>query len=361
MRLLVAGASAEEICGTRDAATVLAGPLGAAGAEVETVWWERGAQPFPAWTRDLTARARGADAVLWHYSPFTYATRGVPTLVPAVVRAIRRGGAPLVVLLHELVFPWRPEPRALVWAATQRAALLPVLRAAAGAVVTTNDRRDWLASHRLLPRRPLLFLPVPSNLPAAAAPDRDGGGLRIGVFGFRRDELPVEVVVDAVARVRERDASARLVLAGAPGPDRPEADAWRGAAGRAGIADALSFTGVLPADELAAAIAGLDVVVFPDPMGPTSRRGTLAAALAQGRPVVAFQGPLTWERYAAEGALDLVAPSSEALAARLVELAADPDLRARRGAAARAFHERWLDLPLVAERLLSFVREATRA
>ncbi|HET7572559.1 MAG TPA: glycosyltransferase [Gaiellaceae bacterium] len=354
MRVLVAGASVEEICGTRDAAQTLAGPLERQGLELRTAWWERREQPFADWARRL--RDESADAVLWHYSPFTYATAGLPLYVPRTLRAL--GTAPLVPLFHELVYPWgRGGARGALWAAGHHAALRLVLRRAAGSVVTTDDRRASL--ERMRPRRPVLVAPVVSNIAPPAAPATAGERTRrIGVFGFRRGTGSVALLVEAVAPLLRSDPDARLVLVGAPGPDGPEAQEWRSRAETAGIAGSLELTGVLAPERLSHELSRLDLVLFPDPVGPTSRRGTLAAVLAHGRPTLAFHGPQTWDALVAEGAVELAPYDREALAAAVVRLAADGGRRAALGARARAFHDSRLAVDVVAGRIAAFLREA---
>lgn len=67
----------------------------------------------------------------------------------------------------------------------------------------------------------------------------------------------VDVVVRAMARVRERSPRARLVVAG-EGRLRPETEAL---AQRLGLADAVQFTGLLPRDAFRTALADAEVYV----------------------------------------------------------------------------------------------------
>jgi glycosyltransferase involved in cell wall biosynthesis len=232
-----------------------------------------------------------------------------------------------------------------------------VLRRSAGAIVTSSDRADWLDTRRWLPRRPVTVVPVFSNVPVAAPANGAGHGLRVGVFGFRMVYDQVDAVTVAFARLRERRPDARLVLVGAPGPDSDHADRWRAAMARGGCAEELEFSGVLAPDALSAALAGLDTVVYADPSGPTSRRGTLAAALAHGRPVVALDGPQRWDSLADAGAVVLSPPDPVALAEQLERFAADPELRRRVGERGRAFYERSMAPSVAAERVLAFLEE----
>src|SRR5207302_5883004 len=129
-------------------------------------------------------------------------------------RALRATGAPVVVVLHELAPDWTGRGwRGAMQSAAQRAALVPILRCAAAAVVTAEHRvaelqRPWL------PRRRVELVPLPSNVPVRPASARNRNGrLRIGVFGFRHETLQAELATRAVATLGER---ATLVLVGAP-------------------------------------------------------------------------------------------------------------------------------------------------
>jgi glycosyltransferase involved in cell wall biosynthesis len=350
MKLLLIGASTEAVCGTRDYARTLEAPLRRAGADVRTLWWERGRHPLSDWLEAVHAAAAESDAVLWQYSVFTYASRGLPTLVPRVLRALRTT-TPLITVFHELVFPWGTNGvRGAVHAVSHRAALVPILRASRGVVVTTEERRAWLESRPWLPSRPVRFLPVVSNVATSDGAPDGCSSVRVGVFGFRRVALPVETIVDAVRRVPD----AELVMVGAPGAQSVEADRWRSAAGED---TRIRFTGVLDAAPLAAELAALDIVVFPDPVGPTTRRGTLAAALAHGKPVVAFDGPQTWSAFVRDNALLAVRPTADALAGALDRLAGDRDLRGEQGRRAQRFHDSHLSPDVVARGLVDFACE----
>lgn len=366
MKLLVAGASTSEICGVRDCADVLAPALEAAGATLEQVWWNRSARAgtrstireAKAFADDL--RSREADAIVWHYSVFSYGPRGIPVATPVVARRLR-GGAPVVGFLHELAFPWGARGlRGTTQALTQRAALRPLFTTLVGGVVTTERRRAWLGSSRLVPRIPLSFLPVPSNLPVAPSGSTSANGaLRIGVFGFGSDGNDVATATAAVADLRRRGVDARLALVGAPGPGSPQARRWLDAAGAAGFADAVTVTGIEAPAPLSATLQALDIVLLPDRSGPTARRGSLAAALAHGRPVVAFDGPARWDDVVEGRALVLAPANSAAVADELERLARDEGARKRQGERARAFYERTMSAEVVARGLLSFVGDVT--
>jgi len=371
LRLLVVGASTTPVCGVRDYAQVTGRAFRETGADLEFVWWERNT----GWSRSRTlseraawleqvadASARRPDRIVWHYSVFAWGTHGVPTLVPGTARGLSRLGVPILLVAHELVFPFgRGGIRGRVWATTQRSALMWPLRVSNAVVVTTEDRLRWLQTRRWLPERPARFLPVCSNVPPGDSSSQthssaqSSRALVVGVFGFGAVGALARETMDAVARLRADVGEVRALLIGAPGEKGADADRWRASASEAGIPDALTFTGVLPLEELARALAGVDVLVLPDPAGPSSRRGTVAAALALAKPTVAVDGPERWEQLVEERALALARPSSEGLAEVTGSLIRSRDRRRALGAQAGAFYERLMAPNILAREMRRLV------
>lgn len=365
----VLGVSLAESCGVRDHATLLAEGLQHAGIPTRSEWLTRRERSLAGsraeisrWAQDAGARlaAERPRAVLLHYSVFTVSHKGVPLFLRPVLGAARAAGAPVAVVLHEFAYPWGYGGwRGPIWSVTQRAALIEVVRASAALMVTADERVRWLRSRRWLPRRPVLCAPVYSNLPAprAAAPGLQEEVARIGLFGYSYEGAARELVLDSLVRLREQGREPALRLMGAPGPESPAGRGWRQAAEARGLAQAVSFSGRLPAQELSDALAACDVLIFADEAGPSSRKGTLAAALASGRPVVALDGPATWDDLASAGAVVLSAPRAQDLSRALAGLLEDPAAGMRVGGAGRAFYERRMSL----ERSVDVARELLAA
>ncbi len=376
MRLLVVGASSSPTCGLRDHAAMMEPALRARGASVDTLWWER--DPAWAWRQThrsainflsrLRARLAEAnhDAVLWHYAVFDYGPRtawglsGLPVYAPAFARALVRARSPLVVLVHESAYPWSR----LGWqrnalAAGHRAALVAVVDAADGIILTSVPRERWLTTRRWLPTRPWARVPVCATLTAPAGPSGNGGR-RIGVLGFATDDARPDVVVGAVRSLRARGLNAELVLLGAPGPDGERARQWAAVARALGCGSSLSFTGVVSADELARELAAVDVIAFPQGSGAGANKGTLGMALAFAKPVVALGGRDTWEQAVRAGAVVTSPPTPAALAARLEPLLADQQRRHQQGAAGHAFYDREMSPAVCARRQLEFIGAVAR-
>jgi glycosyltransferase involved in cell wall biosynthesis len=374
-RLLNIGASTSSVGGVRDYARVVGEALSAVGAEVELVWWERNPssdlwaarRDRNTWLEQVASRVR-ADSrtwIIWHYSVWSWTVRGVPVFVPRTALALRRLGAPILLVAHEFAFPFgRRGWKGRVWATTQRAALVAAVRASTAVVATTEERLTWLRSRRWLPARPSRFVPVCSNLPATSSSAGEFGGktdrrITLGVPGFGSGTALVSETIEALARLRSRGHNVRLLLVGAPGEAGPMADAWRAAADDANVGDAIAFSGILPLNELAQAVAGLDAVVFPDRYGPSERRTTLTAALALARPVVATDGPDRWDRLARERAIVLARPSADSLCEKLSALLANSAERDALGARGEAFYQRWMSPDVVARETLSLLVDSS--
>lgn len=346
-RLAVVGASPAPVCGVRDHAEILSSALAEQGLVCATRWLVRepgGPRASAAQVRSFTRALRGElraqrpDAVLLHYSVFSLSYRGLPVFVRPVLDALADGAAPLVSVLHEFAYPWgRDGATGAAWALTQRAALRRVLRRSAAVAVTTAPRADWIGSRWWLARRPTVLTPIFSNLPAPRAAGPAPDDLSIGLFGYSYGAANAALVLDALRLLGARGIAARLMLLGAPGGESAVAGEWRRLARERGLDGALSFSGLLPAQELSDAIASCTVLLNADPAGPTTRKTTLAAALGSGRPVVALDGPNAWAELAASGAVPIVAPRAQELCEALAAPLGDEARAAALGARARSF------------------------
>ncbi len=356
LRTAVVGMSVSRTCGVRDHAALLAAALDReSSVSSSTYWLMRSAgsmraerSEVRAWTRRLAGELQSSrpDAVLLHYSVFSYSHRGLPLFVHPTLAAIGSSGAPIVTFAHEFAYPWaRRGWQGKVWAVSQRALLIDLVRASTAVIVTTDARAQWLASRRWLARRPVTFAPVFSTLPTpGAAPLPQRPRQVVGLFGYSSEVTPVALVLDAVRLVADRGVDVQLELLGAPGRSSASGERWLAAAAARDLTHILSFSGVLGAQELSDALAACDVLLFADTSGPSSRKTTLAGALASGRPVLALDGPLRWSELVQSQAARVVSPTSNALADAIGALLADEGARDELGARGRAFAERRMGL-----------------
>jgi hypothetical protein len=281
---------------------------------------------------ERSCRSEQAEAVLLHYSVFSFSYRGIPIGVPALAIRLRRLGIPIVLFAHEFAYPWgRRGWRGAVHAATQRAALLPLVELATAVIVTTPERARWLRTRWWLPRRPVDFAPVFSNIrPHPSSNPASPKAGRVGLFSFGAEGLAIELVVGAVADVSRDLPDTHLTLIGAPGSESDVGHAWQRAAEAVGCP--IEFTGIADEAEVSRQLSTCQLVVFGDPAGASSRKTSLAAPLAHGRAVVALTGPHNWDALIEARAVSLVAPTRSVLASELARLLRDD---AERGAAER--------------------------
>lgn len=352
LRVAVVGVSTSRMCGVRDHAVLLADALAQEQVDCSLHWlwpeersFARARSEVRSWTADLreTLERERYDAVLLHYSVFAHSYRGLPIFVRPLLSALGASRVPVLTVLHEYAYPWgRGGIRGTTWAATQRAVLVEVMRASSAVVVTADFRARWLASRPWLPRRRTVVAPVFSNLPSpgAVAPR----SRLIGLFGYGHDGAAVSLVLDAMRLLHDRGVEARLVLLGGPGRGSPAGEAWSSAADARGVASSLSFSGVLAAQDLADALAACQVLLSAEPSGPTSRKTTLAASLASGRPVVALDGRLRWQELVESGAAVVVPATADALAGAVAGLLQDEEQRELVGARGRAFAKQEMDV-----------------
>jgi glycosyltransferase involved in cell wall biosynthesis len=373
LRAASLGISTTAICGVRDHGALLAEALEREGCECSTHWLDREGQSLSmaraqvgAWTRALPAELADAraDAALLHYSVFSYSYRGLPLFAHPVLAAVRKAGLRLVTLLHEFVYPWRRDGlRGVAWAASQRALLIDVVRCSDALVTTTEFQAEWLASRSWLAERPVAVAPVFSNLPPPAAPELtarrpgDPAAASIGLFGYAYGRATIALVVEALRSLQDRGVEAQLRLLGAPGRSSAAGQAWLAAARDAGLTRTPSFSGTLAAQQLSDALAACELLLFVDPLGPNSRKTTLAASLAAGRPVLALDGPRRWGELAGAGAAEIVQPTARALAGALAAQLGDEQRRERLAASGRAFAEQSMSAPRAARMIAALLRD----
>lgn len=139
------------------------------------------------------------------------------------------------------------------------------------------------------------------------------------------------VLIEAFAKVRAEHDHAHLVVIGKPKKGGPAARAIE----EYGLAGAVTFTDGLTEDELINTLRSAEIACVPSLYEGFSLPAVEAMAL--GLPLAATTGGALPEVTGPDGLAALTVPPGDApaLAAALVRLLGDPDLRARLGAAAR--------------------------
>jgi glycosyltransferase involved in cell wall biosynthesis len=298
---------------------------------------------------DAAVASAAPDAILWQYNPFQVGRKGIG---PSAGRIARRlaARAPLVVVAHELWFPWgRQGARGVAWAIAQRLETASVIAAGRKIVVTTERRLATLRAW--FPDRPgdIEMIPIGATVEPDATRAPNGARARYGLppgafvvahlgsIGAGRNFGPL---FDALRALRADGTDARLLCIGRTGMAEAPSD----------LDGAVLFTGVLARAEVSEALLSADAYAFCEPSGPSAGRKTsLLAAFAHGLPVVAFSG-----RDRDSGLRDgenvvLVAPRATAVAAALRVLAHDAKRRSMLGAGARRLYEERFAWPVAGD------------
>jgi glycosyltransferase involved in cell wall biosynthesis len=304
-----------------------------------------GPRSLAALQRGLARQGRESRLLL-QYVPHAFGYKAM-NLPLCLWLALPRRPA-LWVIFHEVAYPLergRPwEHRLLAHVTRLMAALL--VRAARRIFVTIPAWEGVLRS--LAPLRDgACWLPVPSNIPLEAAPEKvaavrtrltAGGQTRelIGHFGTFGG-LIAELLGHTLPRLLDGRPGRLALLVG-----RDSARFARSLEERhPRVRGRLVATGALPVEEIAPHLAACDLLVQPYPDGASSRRTSLAAGLALGVPTVTTTGALSEPFWESSGAVGLARAGDHAgVVAAAEALLADPQARRRMGdRSARLYRE----------------------
>lgn len=302
-----------------------------------------GARYEPAGLSAVLNARRMPDWVLLQYNPFRYGRAGfAPGLLRDAMR-LKRAGVPLAVMVHEAWVNMN-DPRTTLIGSWQRVQLRGLLRLA-DAVMTSTETLAHEIGHDAV------HLPVASNIapvPVTHQAARDslstGEAFVVALFGRAHESRALdhaEAAITALAAARGPHALAILNL----GADAPPVRVPPGVE--------LRSPGRQSPEQLSVGLSASDVVLLPFTDGVSTRRGTLMAALAHGRPVLGLTGHNTDTILArARDALWLTpAGSPVAFARATVALTAEPARLGTMGAAARRLYETHFDWPVLTRKV----------
>ena len=227
-----------------------------------------------------------------------------------------------------------------LWWQHERIGQMPMMHAVAGrlragAVICSADHTAAEQRARY-PGTPVVRIHPGARHEGLGPPrvHREADAVVLGVVGRLQRWKRVELAIRALPAIRARVPGARLRVIGDafPGLDADYPDQLRAEAHALGVTDCIDFAGHV--DDGPAAIADLDVLVHCAEVEPFGL--VVVEAMLRGVPVVAPAegGPLETVRADTDGLL--VDPRDrDALAAAVVRLAGDPELRNEMGAAGR--------------------------
>jgi glycosyltransferase involved in cell wall biosynthesis len=282
--------------------------------------------------------------VVLQYNPFRFGRWGfAPALIRDALALTRGAGVPMAIMVHEAWVPmtgWRTTVMGL-W---QRAQLRGLARITDRVMASTDAVASRLGHGAQAAPVAATITPGPAS--RAAARDRLGLNrpLTIALFGRAHPSRALdhaEAAIDALARAH---GPAQLTILNL-GADAPPVYAGPGV-------DVRSPGRQDPA-QLSLGLAASDLVLLPLTDGVSTRRTTLMAALAHGRPVLGLRGDATDAvLHRAHDALVLTDWGDPAAFARMaVELTFDPGRLDAIGDAARRLYEREFDWPVLTGRL----------
>lgn len=224
-------------------------------------WWD----PV-SWVR--AGRTHSGDDML--VTPWT-----VPVHAPHVLALMRAASVPTTIVVHNAL----PHESMPCSAAAARA----VLRRADHLVTHAASVADDCA--HLAPRVPVSVVPMPPLLPVVHRP-LPSGPLRLLVLGHVREYKGTDVALRAVRRLIDAGHDVKLTVAGEPWDGRVEP--WVELVESLGIADRAHLDLSFQTDaRMSRLIADHHVLLAP--YRSATQSGTVAQALAQGRPVVASE------------------------------------------------------------------------
>jgi glycosyltransferase involved in cell wall biosynthesis len=301
------------------------------------------------------------DLLVFQYVPQLYGRGGISPLAALVPLIARLAGARRVVTtLHELHSPWGDSPTSVLASAVQRLQLILIAGASNGLIVT-NPLYLEAVDHRRLRASRLAEIPVGPAVPVARLSTAERQRVRRTLAGDAQSvvgEVSVGNVYkrpqDLVTVVEAIGGEGRLVCLGGLAPDQPRTRSLHQMLDSRGLAHQVTWTGFLSAEELSRSLSALDVYVHTGERGASTRSTALVSAMAHGLPIAAYRGPET-PSFLQDGESVLLAESMDghSLAAGVVRLLQDADLRRRMGAGARRAYERHMTWGQIAERVLA--------
>ena len=276
--------------------------------------------------------------VLWQYSPYAMHAKGTPWWVLGAMRALRKTGVQQCIYFHEIQIRYSVPG----WYNKLRAWQQHTI---ANDAVNICDRAGTSIEFYLryigLPRmggsvrsgvKYVRIIPVPPNIPAklqskksfqkkstlneifqpppkfnqhspefghpSPIPPSGGRGQGRGEGGeviasFSNRALPS--LIEALASIQKKHSTLKVVWLGHA--SEYDMDALRTNMSRFGLK--ARITGAVPLNTLAEEIAQVDIILLPQPLGEGNeggislKNGTLSAAMAAGKPIMATRGDMT--------------------------------------------------------------------
>jgi glycosyltransferase involved in cell wall biosynthesis len=336
--------------GIRDYSERLAAELRRRGHRVRVLALSSGLARSMGVIRRSCRRGRGLDWTILQYSHLAWSRRGFPLGALAIAATVRLGGSRLAVTLHDPLPFAGIRVRDRIRTFTQLMVMKVLVLLAHRTFVTIDPSVISWASGRM--RSVLSFVPVGSNVGVMKRGRAQGEERTVVVFGVTENNVAEATRIARVVRTARRSLPALALQVVGHGALQSVSVLQR----ELGHSDVrLSVHGVIAAREIVVHIADADVLLFLRG-GASSRRGTLAAAIACGTPIVAERGPETASPIT-EAGLQLVPLGDDAAAAAaIVRIVEDQTWRAELSSRNHEAHDRWFSWESIGTRIIEWLQ-----
>jgi len=327
------------------------------GLAIERVLWaERG------WRRALRSLRRRSKSwrgmwVLVQYTALAWSARGFPLRFSRVMRILKRKGARIGVVYHDVEPFTGPRFIDQLRRRAQLHAMRHAMDACEVAVFTVPmEKLTWMQPHYTHS----VFIPVGANLPVAGdAASRKGiardGKLSIAVFSVTGGDFiqrEVGEITQAVRFASSRVENLRLAVFGRHAKDA-EAELRKLLEG---VPVEIQVSGLLSNEDIVRSLTGCDVLLFV--RGPIStRRSSAIAGIACGLPVIAAEGPETSSLIKDAGVAFYSPPQKGNLGEVLLHVLEDEHYRASLAQRSWIAQQRYFSWSRIAARYAEFLEK----
>ena len=281
------------------------------------------------------------DALVVQYVPHAYSARGGGLAVALLLRRLARSvSVPMVVNAHEVYGAWTESAKRAPWHLSQRFAAAVLVSSAEAFVVTVKRRQNemkrflwpWSERVKLLQIGPT----VTSQGPDPDWRCRHGvldGTFLMTSFGLGHPTQAVAQLSIVLDTLTAAGVNARLFIAGRLDVDHP----------------LVTQLGYISAEDASQLLAAGDVFALPLVDGVSGRRSSVISALAVGATVATTAGLDTdLDLFSGGGVAMSPAGDPDAFAELVLQLAANPETRARVARRGRELFASTFDWPVIA-------------
>lgn len=316
--------------------------------DIRRVPWEIHGWKAALETVPLMAKQWRGQWVFVQYTALAWSARGFPQKVLRVIEALRVNSARVAVVFHDV----EPYAGPRIVDRIRRRVQISVMRRLIGlselAIFTVPvEAISWLDSRS----GNVAFVPVGPNLPtpeSVANFEKPAELPSIGVFsitGGAAGDVETQTILLAVRKAAQSVGRLKLNVFGRHAELREE----QLRKGVEGLPVELSVEGVIDAPEVMERLGRCDVTLFVRGAIST-RRSSAIAAIARGRPVIAYKGTETAGPIEKAGVVLIAPGDTAAIGDALTQVLTDERLRSELAARSRSAFERYFSWPAVAAR-----------